>query len=238
MSYADLNQEELFIEYRIESQSSNCILFELSLQNFLDALNSAKKAPQCQIKLTKRNGQAVLCVETRAMEIDVVHDIPVVVMRASEYEYYRPPDVPRPEVQLELPTAKNFKHVVDRLKNMARNVYLRGAMAGSLTLHTDTEGVSIRTFFTNLQPRYESLIDDCEENTCILKVDPKKLAMVLHAYTFLRFNSIIMCMVPNHSLILHVLLEPTSNGTLTFYLPIMVMGEDEAFSGNESMDED
>ena len=32
-----------------------------------------------------------------------VHDIPVVVMRASEYEYYRPPDVPRPEV----PTLQN-----------------------------------------------------------------------------------------------------------------------------------
>lgn len=63
MPYSDLNQSELFLEWRIESASGNCILFELSLKNFLDALDSAKKAPQCQLKLTKRHGQPVLCVE-------------------------------------------------------------------------------------------------------------------------------------------------------------------------------
>jgi len=109
------------------------------------------------MKLTKRMGQPVLCVETRAMEVDVVHDIPVFVMRASEYEYYRPPDVPQPEVQLELPNSKGFKNVVDRLKNIARNVYLHGDMMGSLTLRAETEAVSIKTFFTNLTPRFESL---------------------------------------------------------------------------------
>jgi|AntAceMinimDraft_5_1070358.scaffolds.fasta_scaffold112311_1 hypothetical protein len=63
MPYSDLNQAELFLEWRIESASGNCILFELGLKDFLDALDSAKKAPQCQLKLTKRHGQPVLCVE-------------------------------------------------------------------------------------------------------------------------------------------------------------------------------
>lgn len=42
MSYASLNQSELFSEWRIESQSGNTILFEVELQNVLDALNSAR----------------------------------------------------------------------------------------------------------------------------------------------------------------------------------------------------
>ncbi len=120
MPFADLNQSEMFIEWRIESASSNTILFELSIQNFLDALNSAKKAPQCMMKLTKRGGQPVLSVETRAMEVDIVHDIPITVMRSSEYDWYRPPEIPAPQVQLELPSSKGFKNVVDRLRNIAK----------------------------------------------------------------------------------------------------------------------
>jgi hypothetical protein len=177
------------------------------------------------------------------MEVDVVHDIPIGVMRASEYEYYRPPDVPPPQVQLELPTQKGFKNVVDRLKTLSRSVVLSGDMAGSLTLRADTEGVTIQTFFTNLTPRFESLDEDaCAANKCKLKVDAKKLANVLHAYNFLRFHSIIMCMIRDHSLILHVLLEPAAAGTLTFYLPIVPLVEDEEededAEGGEGMHED
>ena len=144
-------------------------------------------------------------------------------------------------MQLELPTAKGFKNVIDRLKNISRSVVLAGDMAGSLTLRADTEGVTIQTFFTNLTPRFESLDEEqCLENKCKLKVDCKKMANVLHAYTFLRFHSIIMCMIREHSLILHVLLEPAAAGTLTFYLPIvpLVDDEDEDAEGAESMNED
>ena len=160
--------------------------------------------------------------------------------RSSEYEYYRPPDVPQPQVQLELPVAKGFKNVVDRLKNIARCVYLHGDMAGGLTLRAETDSLSIKTFFTNLHPRFESLDESqCSDNKCTLKVDSKKLATVLHAYTFLRFNSIIMCMIREHSLILHVLLEPAAIGTLTFYLPIVPLSEEEdagGLSGDEEED--
>ncbi len=69
--------------------------------------------------------------------------------------------------------------------------------------------------------------ETCESNKCTLKVDSKKLSMVLHAYTFLKFDSIIMCMIQDNSLILHVLLEPASIGTLTFYLPVIPLVNDE-----------
>ncbi len=37
------------------------------------------------------------------MEVDLLHEIPVRVMRAADIQYYTPPDVPPPRVQLELP---------------------------------------------------------------------------------------------------------------------------------------
>jgi hypothetical protein len=75
-----------------------------------------------------------------------------------------------------------------------------------------------------------------------VRVESRKLAMVLHAYTYLRFNSIIMCMIRDHSLILHVLLEPTSNGTLTFYLPVVPLAnmtdDDDEGRGEPMMEND
>lgn len=44
-----------------------------------------------------------LCCGLQAMEVDLLHEIPVRVMRAADIQYYTPPDVPPPRVQLELP---------------------------------------------------------------------------------------------------------------------------------------
>ncbi|CAM9521126.1 unnamed protein product, partial [Choristocarpus tenellus] len=101
--FSELQQEVIFHEYRIESQSNNCILFEANASLLLQALNSGKSAPTCQMKLAKRQGMACLSVETRALEIDVVHDIPVKVMKASDIQYFLPPEVQMPQVCVDLP---------------------------------------------------------------------------------------------------------------------------------------
>ena len=224
--------QEVFDDWRIESQSDNCILIELALPNFLEAMGGALKASAVvQMKLTKRNGQPVLCVETRFQdEMDVVHDIKVVVMRASDYEYYRPPDVPQPSVQLELPESRSLKNVVDKLRNISRSVYLKGEMVGNLTIEADTDAVGIRSFFTNLHPRFDSLDEElCQDNQTTMKVDTKKLSMVLQGYNTLsrlRDRTIILCMIEGHSLVLHILVNTI--GTLTFYVGVMEMDDDDA----------
>ena len=221
--------QEIFEDWRIESQSDNCILIELSLPNLLDALQAAKNAPQCHMKLTKRNGNPVLCVETRMLDVDVVHDIKINVMHASDYAYYKPPDVPQPTVQLELPVEKTLKNVVDKLRNITRSVYLKGSMVGSLEIEADTDAVTLKTFFSSLCPRFESLDEDeCQENSTVMKVDTKKLSMVLQGYNTLskiKNLVIILCMIHNHSLIMHMLVGNV--GTLTFYVGIMEMEEND-----------
>lgn len=44
------------------------------------------------------------------MEVNLLHEIPVRVMRAADIQYYTPPDVPPPRVQLELPYNKVDGH--------------------------------------------------------------------------------------------------------------------------------
>ena len=58
----------LFHEYRIESRASNEILFETNASLLLQALNSGRTSPTCQIKLAKRSGQPCLSIETRVRE--------------------------------------------------------------------------------------------------------------------------------------------------------------------------
>lgn len=226
LTFADLSVRDVFAEWRIESQNENNILLELTLQNLLDALNSAKRAPACLLKLTKRDGKPILCLETRAVEVDVVHDMAVVLMRASERDYYLPPEVPQPQVQLELPASKSFKNVVDRLKIMSKYLTLLGDMAGSLTARVESDVLSCKTFFSDLRPRFESLDENCSSNKARLKVDTRKLATTLACYS-LRHESIIMCMIEDYSLVIHVVLAPSSAGTLTFYLPVMNLTEEE-----------
>lgn len=227
LTFSDLSVNELFVEWRIESQNDNFILFELTLQNLLDALNSGKRAPACLLKLTKRDGKPCLSFETRACDIDVVHDLPVTLLRASEREYYLPPEVPQPQVQLELPGSKSLKNVIDRLKNMAKYVTLHGDMNGSLTARIDSDVMQCKTFFSDLRPRFESLDQNCANNKARLKVDTRKLATTLQCYA-LRHESIIMCMIEDYSLVVHVVLAPSAAGTVTFYLPVMnITGEED-----------
>lgn len=55
----------LFHEYRIESRAQNQILFEANASLLLQALNSGRTSPTCQMKLAKRAGQPCLSIEAR-----------------------------------------------------------------------------------------------------------------------------------------------------------------------------
>jgi hypothetical protein len=63
--FAEMNQNAVFFDYRIESQSSNSILLEIDLELLLRALGSGKQAPQSQLKLVKRGNRPFLCFESR-----------------------------------------------------------------------------------------------------------------------------------------------------------------------------
>uniref|UniRef100_A0A7S1TZY9 Checkpoint protein n=1 Tax=Phaeomonas parva TaxID=124430 RepID=A0A7S1TZY9_9STRA len=231
--FAELAADKLFAEYRIESQSDDCILLEAGLANLARAFRSGRAAPLCLLKLTKRRGQPCLCLETRALEVDVTHDIPVKVLKAAEIEAYAPPEVPAPSVQLELPASRQLRTVVDRLKPFDRYVSLDGDMHGSLTLRAQSGEASIKTFFPNLSPRFDGFDDEAAaaNNVATVRVDGRKLANVL-AFYGVPCEAAIACFVEGVSFVLHVFLAPAGVGTVTYYLPVGVE-EGEWMNGPE-----
>jgi HUS1 checkpoint protein len=155
--YAELRADAVFQDYRIESQSDNTIFFEIELDLLSRALSSGKNAPVCNIKLVKRGLKPCLCLETRALEVEIVHDIPIKIMRASEIVYYRPPPVPPPTVALDLPRGRLMKTIVDRMGKIVKQVQVVAEQSGRIIFSVDHSSAMIKTYYAGLQPRFDSL---------------------------------------------------------------------------------
>mmetsp|Transcript_18863 Transcript_18863/g.31178 ORF Transcript_18863/g.31178 Transcript_18863/m.31178 type:complete len:158 (-) Transcript_18863:666-1139(-) len=154
-----------------------------------------------------------------------------------------------PDVQLEMTNEKPLRVVIDRLKSISPHVYMEGSMEGNLTLRIDSDGSSIRTFFSKLLPRYEDTKSSQDEqqqdssnngtNTptiakCCLKVDTKKLSSCLQWQSTMTKNvsSALLCMVENEMLVVHVLLNPASVGFFTYYVPVHFLSSAELEMNN------
>jgi HUS1 checkpoint protein len=198
------------------------------------------------LKLAKRNGLPCLCLDccggsTSSMEVH--HAIPVKVMRVGEMQHHLPPRIPNPDVQLELPIDRPIRTVIERLKMMSPHIYIEGCMAGELSFSIDGDGVSVRTYYNRLVPRFEEckaskeyhdnsrqVEEDDISVRCILKVDSKKLLSCLQWQSLLGraiIHSAIICMVENEMLVLHVLLNPRSLGFFTYYIPVHFLSPDQ-----------
>jgi hypothetical protein len=195
--YAELVASELFVEYNIESQSVNTILFELNLELLARALNSGKNSPQSILKLVKRDSRPCLCFEAQATDgvyVDIVHDIPINLLKPSDIVYYMPPEVPKPTVCLELPRNRMMKTIFDRLAKFAKNVRITASQVGTLIFSVDHSSAEIKTIYTGLRGRFEgSLNPDVDgENSTAVIVELKTLSQIF-SVTNLLYSSAILC---------------------------------------------
>ena len=187
--FGELSANELFLEYRIESQSSNTILFEISLGQLSRALASGKVASQALLKLVKRDGRACLCFETKADEsilsVDVCHDIPIKLMKSAEVVHFMPPQMPPPSVALDLPRGKLLKTVVDKMSKFAKHVQVTASQSGNLVLKVDHSSVTINTYYSGLLARYvgELIPQRDGGNQVVCKLNLKKLSVVLNLFS-------------------------------------------------------
>lgn len=184
--YSELKSAVLFSEYKIESQSENTILFEIGLSQLSKALASGKYSSQCQIKLVKRDNKACLCIETKAnesiMSVDVLHDIPIRVLKPTEVIYYMPPEIPAPRVALDLPKNKLMKTIVDKMLKFSKHVSITAYQSGRLVLKAEHSSAVIRTYYNGMQPRYVGAMDPISDvdNQASVKLNLRKLSTVLN----------------------------------------------------------
>lgn len=197
--FAELAVGTLFLDYKIESQSENTILFEISLQQLSKVLNSGRFSTQSQLKLVKRDGKPCLCFETKAdesiMSVDVCHDIPIKLLKSTEVVYYLPPQIPPPSVALDLPRGKLIKTVVDKLNKFSKHIHIVACQAGRLVFKVEQATVSIKTMYNGLQPRYVGTLDPTRHvnNQVAAKVNLRKLSLVLGAHLLAPVESSSMC---------------------------------------------
>jgi HUS1 checkpoint protein len=184
--YASMNGDLLFLEYRIESQSGNQILFEIALEHLSRALVSGKNAMASQMKLAKRGMTPCLCFEAResdTLSMNVVHDIPIKILRPDDIMYHMPPDIPPPAVALDLPrNAKLMRTIVDKMGRISKHVHLYASQQGRIIFKVEHTTATIKTYYNGLQPRFDGNLDNEKdaENRAAVKVDVRKLSMVLN----------------------------------------------------------
>ncbi len=152
-------------------------------------------------------------------------------MRAADIQYYTPPDVPVPHVQLELPYNRSMRTVLDRFKAMDRYCFVDGDMSGALSLRVENDRCHVKTFYNNLIPRYTEGMEACDHGggeqgggraaSCSIKLDTRKLSLALH-FLSTKYDSAICCMIEDSCLVLHVALLG-GHGSLTYYLPIYLV---------------
>jgi HUS1 checkpoint protein len=184
--FVELNTSVLFPDYRIESQSNNTILFEISLDHLSRALASGKTAPSSQLKLVKRGLTPCLSFEAKdfeALAVNIVHDIPVKVLRPNDIVYYMPPNVPPPHVALELPrNNKLMKTIIEKMGKLSKHVNLCAYQNGRIVFRVEHSTATIKTFYNGLQPRFEGNLDAERDadNKAAVKVDVRKLSAVMN----------------------------------------------------------
>ena len=227
--YTEIPSTALFHDYRIESQSENSILFEIGLDLLAWALASGKSADVVQLKLVKRGAKPCLCFEAQASQsaaaVDVTHDIPIKVLRATDIAHFAPPEVPPPDVALQLPRGRLLRTIIEKMTKFGKTVLLSSTQQGQLTLKIATSTATIQTFVSSLMPLFMDNMDraTAAKNTAAVQIDLRKLSIIL-ALHHLPWDSAVIFLVHNTSLYLELPL--LGSGSIGFYIPIVLLDEE------------
>ena len=195
--FSELLVDSVFEDYKIESLTVNTILFELNSDLLSKALASGKHSPICQLKLVKRDSKPFLCFEAQTVEgiyIDVVHDIPITLMKPSDIQYYLPPSVPSPRVCLELPRGRLLKTIIDRLGKLAKQITITASQIGKMLLSVEHGCAVLKTNYTGLTGRFEGDLDPLSDadNSATVTVELKTLSQIFNLST-LQYSRAVLC---------------------------------------------
>eukprot|EP00054_Salpingoeca_dolichothecata_P015860 m.92038 g.92038 ORF g.92038 m.92038 type:complete len:285 (+) comp21693_c0_seq2:193-1047(+) len=154
--WSELQQRSIFDEYKLQSMhDNNEILIEIQLDSLLRVIKSAFQSSDVLLKLVKKDHTTYLNVlvtlpSPTGITRPLSHDIPVTIFPFAEIEQCRPPELPNPEVALDLPEIKVLRTLVDRIKTMSEYVLLAANNIGDLIIKAETGMVSVKTFFRDL----------------------------------------------------------------------------------------
>lgn len=108
------------------------------------------------------------------------------MLKHTDIAFYQAPDVPPPQVSLELPREKLFRTVIERMHKMSKVVYITACADGRLTLAIDNHTVTatVKTYFTGLRVCRDEDIDQpsdasLRDMSVCCQVDVRKLHTIM-----------------------------------------------------------
>eukprot|EP00117_Sycon_ciliatum_P005984 scpid5280/ scgid9712/ Checkpoint protein HUS1 len=226
--WCNLEQGNFFDDYRIEGRDeTNQILLELVTEQLSRALKTALTAASVKIKLTNKHTPCLtLEINTQASATrtrSVTHDIPVTLVPAKLWSDFEEPPMPRYQVSICLPALKTLRHAVDRLKNLSNYLILSANNVGNFSLEVETDDVSVRTQFKDLD---NPVVENCPvseqtgdpEHMVSARVDIRKFGQFLQAQQ-INPTRIVCNILENravHCFVLH------DDMHLQYFLPVVV----------------
>lgn len=214
----------LFESYLVESLNNNQVAFEVTLENLDRALKSAQLSTECICKLTKKGGSTYLTfiVEIQASQVmNVVHDVPIRLQTPTQIAMLTEPVLPDPTVHILLPSLKQVKPIVERLKKLDDALIIECNMDGCLKMGVQTDSAKITTVVNGLEhPKVEGAEEAPVRDASrwgSVRVDMKKFSRFLGAH-HINPTAVVCCLIEHKAVVMHVILDTFY---LTYYIPVL-----------------
>ena len=150
---------------------------------------------------------------------------------------HKPPDVPPPQVSLELQTInKLFRVVIERMSKISKNLHIIAYQSGKLILAINQQiNLNVKTYFTDVIPRYDifqpvdgmNIVDVYNQNVAEIKLDIRKLTTVLLFFNNLQYTNVVGFFSSNEMLVINIELAPQGLGTVTYFIPVIILSEED-----------
>ncbi|KAF8311964.1 cell cycle checkpoint [Clavulina sp. PMI_390] len=245
--WSKIKVENLFSEYRIQSNNANEINMEISTALLVHALKISNhtNVTKVTIKLAKRGDIPKLSFEVDTMNaqrkgVKSVHDVQIKVLPSVEANRLVEPQCPTPNIYIFLPRLTQVRTVTERFRPLSTHLGVEANPNGSFRLSIRTEDVSLETCWNGCvvvdsegKRRNPGEQGSQDENEAEDESDEKPNSegyfhAIVAVRSFLHFlsshvvsASCIAAICQNHCLIMYVYIfeEDDAGGVLTFFIP-------------------
>ncbi|EDW34372.1 GL22219 [Drosophila persimilis] len=178
--WVSIAARDYFPEYKMEAARADqeYIVLTMSSANLGRALSVLRGGGvnSCKLKLQRIQFPCISVIasvlSTSSTEArEVVHDVPVTIIPASDWPTYVVPRVPASQLALSLPSLRLLRSLIDKLKNVSPSLEFQASYDGELNVVATSEMSTVTSRFRRLLPRFLSA-DEEREASC--SVDSRK----------------------------------------------------------------
>ncbi|XP_022213363.1 checkpoint protein HUS1 [Drosophila obscura] len=177
--WVSIAARDYFPEYMMEAArpDQDYIVLAMSSANLGRAMFVLRSGGvnSCKLKLQRIQFPCVSVIATLSSSStearEVIHDVPVTIIPASDWPTYVVPRVPASQLALGLPSLRLLRTLIDKLKNVSPSLEFQVSYDGELNVVATSEMSTVTSRFKRLLPRYLSA-DKEQEASC--SVDSRK----------------------------------------------------------------